>query len=252
MRSNLIARLRKHNEAGQHFLQEVMATPIWRRLISGVISVLIACAPWSAGLAQQASDAVAIYRAWIQDMKEVPRGPFERIRWFCNDGTVLPPKAYACRPHGGGHQHGEWSERTQELRANGYLVANVLAGSDPNDLIDEEDFYVQFAVLILEQFLISVDDGWIFREARFYRGALQVEDERAAAGELLRALLAGDDWPTHRYLALREGARLLAHGKETASLTEVRQLSATLADKDPGFKSLHNKIHGKPEAGDGW
>ena len=54
---------------------------------------------------QAAADS-SRYRGWLEEMREQPRGPFERIRWFCNDGTVLPPKAYACRPHGGGVQHG--------------------------------------------------------------------------------------------------------------------------------------------------
>jgi len=45
------------------------------------------------------------YQSWL----EQPRGPFSRIRWFCSDGTILPPKAYACTPHGGGFQHGQWS-----------------------------------------------------------------------------------------------------------------------------------------------
>jgi hypothetical protein len=32
------------------------------------------------------------YRQWIEDMKSAPRGPFSSLRWFCNDGTVHPPK----------------------------------------------------------------------------------------------------------------------------------------------------------------
>ena len=39
--------------------------------------------------------------AWVRDMKSSPRGPFSRIRWFCADGSILPPKPYACREHGG-------------------------------------------------------------------------------------------------------------------------------------------------------
>ncbi len=31
-------------------------------------------------------------RDWVAEMKTAPRGPFEQIRWFCADGTVLPPK----------------------------------------------------------------------------------------------------------------------------------------------------------------
>ena len=53
-------------------------------------------------------------QSWVRDMKASPRGPFARIRWFCNDGTVLPPKPYACADHGGGRQHGEWSDKTRQ------------------------------------------------------------------------------------------------------------------------------------------
>ena len=62
-------------------------------------------------------------------MKTSERGPFARIRWFCNDGSVLPPKAYACVERGGGHQHGEWSDKTKQLRAQGYLIATLLAAT---------------------------------------------------------------------------------------------------------------------------
>ena len=55
-------------------------------------------------------------RGWIAEMKASPRGPFARIRWFCKDGTMLPPTPYACEPHGGGSQHGEWTDRVKQLR----------------------------------------------------------------------------------------------------------------------------------------
>ena len=41
-------------------------------------------------------------RGWIREMKTSARGPFQHIRWFCNDGTIQPPKEYACKDHGGG------------------------------------------------------------------------------------------------------------------------------------------------------
>jgi hypothetical protein len=63
------------------------------------------------------------YRGWIEEMKELERGPFLRLRWFCNDGTVFPPQSYACRDHGGGYQHGEWNSNTVKLREQGFLVA---------------------------------------------------------------------------------------------------------------------------------
>ncbi len=49
---------------------------------------------------------------------------------------------------------------------------------------------------------------------------------------------------------MRTAAQLLAHGAETTSVQEIRQLSASLSGRDPGFKELRNKIHGSPELTD--
>jgi hypothetical protein len=67
------------------------------------------------------------------------------------------------------------------LRAQGYLVANVLAGIDAPALVAEPGFPEAFAQLLVERFLVGADNGWIFRRAQHYRGALQVEDEREGA-----------------------------------------------------------------------
>lgn len=202
------------------------------------------------GLPASAAPDAAAYREWIGAMKQAARGPFSRIRWFCQDGTVLPPEPEACREHGGGVQHGEWSERTLALHAAGYRVANVLAGLDPEAAMAEADFPSSLDQILIEQFLIAVDDGWILRRARAYRGALQAEDEAAGARRLLLALSGDREWATRRFLALRTAARLLPHGKDTPSVARVRQVSADLADRDPGFNALRNKIHAKPDAGD--
>ena len=217
---------------------------------------LAACSGLTLVLAATATPGVAAdrpeaeYRAWIEDMKSSDRGPFEHIRWFCNDGTVLPPEAYACTPHGGGHQHGEWSERTAELRASGYLVANLLAGVQPDALLDEPDFIDRYAQLLIERFLVSADDGWILRHALFYRGAIQEEDEREGARALLTELASRLEWIGPRFTALRVGVRMLPHGKDTASVQKVRQMSASLSDRDASFKPLRAKIHGAPGAED--
>ena len=190
------------------------------------------------------------YRGWIEDMKEAERGPFERIRWFCNDGTVLPPKAYACGPHGGGHQHGEWSERTQTLREHGYYVANLMAGIDADAFVQDADAPDRLAQMLIERFLVSADDGWIFRRALFYRGAIQEEDEREGARSLLRRMAVDADWVERRYALTRTAVRMLPHGADSASVQKVRQMSASLSDRDAGFKPLRAKIHGAPAAAD--
>ncbi|MGD8313087.1 MAG: phosphoenolpyruvate synthase, partial [Gammaproteobacteria bacterium] len=214
--------------------------------------VFFGCCLWLAlasGFAAQTGDT-QLYRQWIEDMKTHPRGPFKELRWYCKDGSIFPPKEYACRDHGGGHQHGAWSEQTESLRESGYLIASLLAGFDPEAEVGRPGFLDFYNQLLIEKFLLEVDDGWILRKALFYRGAIQEEDERAGARALLIALSAEPEWIGLRYPALRIGSRLLSHGKNTASVQKVRQLSASLSDIDPDFKTLRGKIHGTPEADD--
>jgi hypothetical protein len=190
-------------------------------------------------------------RVWIEAFKESPRGPFERIRWFCADGSVLPPEAYACAPHGGGFQHGEWNERARAMRAGGYAVANVLAGLDPAPFLGEGADLDTLKQILVERFLIGWDDGWIFRGARTYRGALQVEDEEAGARALLLAMLANPAWrEPARFLLLREAVRLLPLQGDGGSAADVRLQALQIAADDPSFTPLRAKIHNQPDAGD--
>ncbi|RLA09622.1 MAG: hypothetical protein DRQ54_02165 [Gammaproteobacteria bacterium] len=189
------------------------------------------------------------YQQWIVEMKDADRGPFKQIRWFCNDGRVLPPKAYACG-EGGGQQHGQWSARTLELREQGYKIANFLAGIDGPIVIKEANFNDSYNQTLIEKYLVAADDGWILRRAMYYRGAIQEEAEARGGRHLLVAMSANPEWIGSRYPALRIGARLLPHGKDSGSVQKIRQVSASLSEQDSGFKNLRVKIHGTPDAGD--
>ncbi len=221
-------------------------------LVVGLSVLCLVLSPSAATAAGPAADdqAPAQYRQWIEEMKTSKRGPFQRIRWFCQDGSVHPPRPYPCAERGGGHQHGEWSARTRELRARGYRIATLLAGTDPAKLATESDFLATWNQLLIEKFLMAVDNGWIMRQALFYRGAIQEEDERAAARALLIALAGKPEWIGFRYPSLRIGVRLLPHGEDTASVQKVRQVSASLSEQDAGFKDLRAKIHGSPDKDD--
>ena len=210
-----------------------------------LLSVILPAQPATAG------DQAEQYRQWIEQMKASPRGPFTNgVKWFCEDGTVLPPRAYACAKHGGGVQHGDPGEKTLILREQGYHVASLLAGIDAKKLLARADFLDWYYQLLIEKYLIAADNGWILRKALFYRGAIQEEDERKGARELLIAMAGTGEWIGHRFAGLRTGVRLLPHGEETASVQKVRQLAASLADRDKGFHDLRVKIHGSPDAGD--
>jgi len=129
-------------------------------------------------------------------------------------------------------------------------VATLLAGIDASKAVAAPDFADSYAQLLVEKFLIATDSGWIMRKALFYRGALQEEDEREGARNLLQAMAMRAEWTGYRFVALRTGVRMLPHGQDTASAQKVRQMAATLSDRDTGFASLRAKIHGTPEAGD--
>ncbi|MCP5150404.1 MAG: phosphoenolpyruvate synthase [Ectothiorhodospiraceae bacterium] len=192
----------------------------------------------------------ATARTWVEEMKTSARGPFARIRWFCNDGAILPPQPYGCAERGGGNQHGEWTERVRTLRDAGYRIANVYADLDVDALMAAPDHRDQIAQMVIEQFLVEIDDGWILRRARFYRGALQEEGERAGARRLLLAMAARERFVGIDLAMLRTAARLLPHGAETRTVAEVRRSAAALAAEDTGFQTLRNKIHVRPEAAD--
>jgi len=220
---------------------------MWKICLSVVIlGAAVNCMAIDTGQSRAASE----YSTWITAMKSAERGPFSRIRWFCNDGQILPPASYACKTFGGGAQHGEWSERTRILRAAGYEIANFYADLEIDAFVNNVATTDRFAQMLIEQFLVRIDDGWIVRRARFYRGAFQEEGERRGARKLLFKLAENRDWLTYRYLLLRSAAQLLAHGSDTVSIKDIRQLSASLAERDHAFVALRNKIHGSLELAD--
>lgn len=209
--------------------------------------LLLVFVPISA--AQQVPDQETMLN-WVQGMKTDPKGPFERIMWFCNDGEMLPPEPYACISHGGGIQHGEWNDRAKALRSAGYSVANVLAEFEPSDITVGAEGRERLQQILLERHLIAVDGGWIFRRVGQYRGALQIEDEIAGARRILIALSGPPFAGQSDFLLRRDATRLLPHSLDLPPLSELRQRSTDLAEGDPDFESLRDKIHGQPDAMD--
>ncbi len=213
-------------------------------------SLIVACL---FSILLQTSPAVhadtATYRQWIEEMKVRNRGPFKRLRWFCKDGSILAPQPYACSDHGGGTQHGEWSLHTKELRKNGYFIATLLADEDKS-LTADPDNAEPFRQLLIERYLMTVDDGWIMRKARFYRGSMQAEDEVRGARNILQKLVQSKDWLTSGYTALRTGVHVLPHGIDTPSVLKMRQMAIDLSASNKKFLPLRNKIHISPDASD--
>jgi hypothetical protein len=203
------------------------------------------------GAAERPAANPTTYRTWIDEMKGSPRGPFVRIRWFCEDGSVHPPRPYACRDHGGGLQHGEWSQHALTLRGAGYEIATIFAELDADRFVGANADLGALEQILLERFLVGIDDGWIFRGARSYRGAFQVEDEQAGANRILLGMLADSLWlQPERYTLLREAVRLFPLQHSQATSSDVRNLATRIAQREPEFEPLRAKIHSMPDARD--
>lgn len=194
---------------------------------------------WDSDLAQK-----------IQILKNDPRGPFQEINWFCPDGKIQPAKT-PC-PFDEGVQHGKLKNWVLSLeQEKGIYLNTVLAASSFDPFRDAATRYSRLKQYVLLQYLISIDEGWIYRKARFYRGAVQAEDEDKWGGRFLNGLPASSGTCTKDYFLVREACRFIPHvNRNKTRLQSIRSISKAIAEKEPGFMALRIKIHGQPEAAD--
>ena len=204
-------------------------------ILSGVVFPV-----WS-----QTVDHEAIKRL-IQDFKRDERGPYQAIRWFCPDGTILPPKERCPEP--GGIQHALAKEAVQKLAAQYKIyLGQILAGSDFSQFFDSANLNLRLQQYQMEKFLQAVDNGWIMRRARYYRGAVQAEDEENWGQEFLKWLVAQDAVLTEQFFLLRQVVKDIPHQVNEDKWLNIRGLSKTISDSIPSFMDLRVKLHGQPE-----
>ncbi|MFH1007926.1 MAG: PEP/pyruvate-binding domain-containing protein [Candidatus Latescibacterota bacterium] len=104
--------------------------------------------------------------------------------------------------------------------------------------------------LQMEKYLQLADDGWIMRRARYYRGAVQAEDEEAWGLNFLTWVLANDGLVTSEFFLIRQVSKDIPHQSHADGWKTIRALSKTISDSLPSFTNLRVKLHGKPEAAD--
>lgn len=184
-------------------------------------------------------------RMLVKQMKNNERGPYRRIRWFCNDGSIHPPHAYACKDLGGGRQHAEYSEERNRLAQLGWHVGTVIAALSWDELWSPPR-HTRLRELPLERHMIDHHNGWVLSKALDYRGRVQLEDEETAGRKLLLRLLQQPDWLSQNYLlALQLIQTIPHHGAEGRSY-QIRQLAQNIAEKDSAFNRLRIEIHSRP------
>src|SRR6185369_1422819 len=108
-------------------------------------------------------------RKTLAEFKANPKGPYFQIRWFCKDGSVQPPAGTPCRSHGGGIQYATLSPAAQALAKWNLDVGTVLASLDFTTFLDTARDHWRARELVLENYLVQADQGWIYRRASSYR-----------------------------------------------------------------------------------
>lgn len=192
--------------------------------------------------AEQAAEA----RRILESFKSNPRGPFYRIRWFCNDGSEHPPSPPPCRDLGGGYQHASLSPETLKLAEWNIDVGTILAGKSFDALLDARRDHWRLKQMVLEHYLEGIDRGWIYRHAYTYRGARQAEDEEQSGYRFLTQLLSDPAWVKRHYFLVNELIGAMPHGLPDSVVKKVRNLAQSIAAQDPRFQPIRAKIHSAP------
>ncbi len=187
----------------------------------------------------------------ISNLKKDPRGPYKRIRWFCKDGSVREPRDPCPDSIGGGIQHASYKDEIVTIGDKHHIFfGDILAFTDKTDFWDANHQQSRLKQYQLSKYLASVDDGWITRRSRYYRGAIQSEDEEAWGIEFYHQLLSKDAILEKYYYLIRQSLRDIPHDGDTNLAQLIRSDSKLIAEEVPSFMDIRIKIHGRPDRND--
>ena len=184
----------------------------------------------------------------IEKYKTAYRGPYKDLRWFCNDGTLNPPKE-PCES--GGVQHARYSDEVVALGEKSHLfLGQILASTDFEAFWDAPNDHSRLKQYMIEKYLKSVDDGWVNRKAQFYRGHVQAEDESEWGKNFFLWLLEKPEVLQDNFYLVRQAVKDIPHSGDDNVAQLMRSQSKAIADTYPDFQNLRIKIHGQPTRSD--
>ena len=185
----------------------------------------------------------------IENFKKDERGPFQAIRWFCPDGSVIPAVERCADP--GGIQHALLKDEVVTLAEKRHIfLGQILAGTDFETFWDKKNNHSQLKQYLLEQYLKSIDDGWILHKACYYRGAIQIEDEANWGFRFLQWLVEDSTNLQQKYFLIRQAVRTIPHNAIDPLWDRIRSDSKILSDSIPSFLNIRIKLHGQPDETD--
>lgn len=214
-----------------------------------MVLVLALLAPAQAPVPALNEKQAAEAQRLMQEIRKDPRGPFGRIRWYCNDGRVLPATGNPCGAKGG-FQHAEPSAAALGLEKLNLDVARFLSGMSAETFLDRGRNYFWLRQMVMLDYLVARQSGWIYSRTYARRGVRQAEDEQKEGRRLLAAMLSRPEWVRDHYLLTLLTVNATPRAQNSSRLRQIRALSASLADASPRFQPLRGKIHSQPEPAD--
>ena len=185
----------------------------------------------------------------IEAYKKDSRGPYKEIRWYCKDGTILPPKERCPEP--GGVQRARHKDEVYALSlSNHVFLGQILATTPFPDFWDASSNHSRLKQYLLEKYLREIDNGWVLRKAQYYRGAFQEEDENNWGLNFYQWILADEKAITENYFLLRQSIKDIPHRGDSNLTLQIRSGSKVISEEYPPFLDLRVKIHGQPEESD--
>lgn len=187
----------------------------------------------------------------INSYKADVRGPFEKINWFCKDGSVRNSKDPCPDEENGGLQHASFKNSVLKLRETNHLYfTEILAGLTIESFLDEKENFSRLKQYQLSKYLASVNNGWILQKAQFYRGAIQSEDEENWGKLFYENLLKNDALLKSNFYLIRQSLKDIPHNGDSNLGQLMRSESKVLAEVYPNFMEIRIKIHGNPQRTD--
>ncbi|WP_046755440.1 PEP/pyruvate-binding domain-containing protein [Kordia jejudonensis] len=187
----------------------------------------------------------------IEQYKKDRRGPYNGIKWFCDDNSIREARDPCPDSIGGGIQHASFKSSAKDLRKSNHLFfGEILASLHPEEFIDEKNNFSRLKQYQIGKYLSSIDDGWVLRRAQYYRGAFQSEDEEAWGKDFFETLLRNDDLIFSNYFLFRQALKDIPHNGDSNLAQNMRSESKLLAEDIPSFMDVRIKIHGQPDVTD--
>ena len=176
------------------------------------------------------------------------RGPYKDIRWFCTDGSLRQPKDPCPDEIGPGLQHARYKDAVIALgKSNHIFLGQILSYTATKDFWDQENNHSRLKQYQLDNYLRTIDNGWILQKGQFYRGAVQSEDEQAWGVAFYKWLLTDDQRVSQNYFLIRQSLKDIPHNGDDNISQLMRSQSKVISDNYEPFMDLRVKIHSQPE-----